>query len=1502
MENRKKSYILVLILGLIAVPVALGFGRARAQEVSNATSTSAAAVVEIEESVATVPAAVLDSESLVNATSTTVAVQEEAPVPETPPTTPPQDITEIGEDLGLEEAEETEIEQEDKSIRVKARAETEEPIKKNQEGLSIVRGDVTERPDEILFFEKQGTKTETVKVKDLIDLTDSGGAAAQVSGKKTKKLDEIEKREKRGETGIAIDVSKIKIEKKEERTGVLEKTVNFFFGGGTDENAGEIAEETFEFEVSLDGEIELTEAKNIEGDEEIVIEYDYGTYTDPFAIDFLNITMSESFVVESLSRSDTIRAIEGMPVQDEPAAQKVVPEVGEVRPSPELDPTTPVAPVVNATPTAVSILENASSTPEVLGESVENGTGWWNRVKGLFRGSSPQLPITHYHPGGDQPLAGQLLPKAIAQGTSQTVQAFQVKMKAATEKGEQTFQVLPNGLVYLYHGSSIEAISRPKFQYQTNGQWREYNIQKASVGTLEETSKATHVINYETLEGDPLAITYEFGLDANTQLIKKQTWSIGGSRRVRVVWETLFRVGTEAHSDLVTVSSAKTTPFDKLKTMLYGDIVLDASDYNGNTRVEEDSENNIVRVYFEEEGVDAPLIIDPSFAVVTSDQFIEIETPDYGEEGIMNQESGGENGWKVRFNRLKGGTIDGYYHNSVDNGNTNIVSQATPLFNIGYNNSTAKDLSQESAYSMEVIERGDTRVKVRSQVSLGNDTLDITYTMYLAGQIYADISHTIQDGSIGGQNNVYQLTQSYAGYQAGYELQDASTKAIGIDSTQADSALIPYTASDVGQINTSENQSQDIIQTTLGTSSLSKYQNGNTAQTQFLLNLAFNNVTIQQFSNVSLDYQQPDDLEPFTLGTNGEYNEKEGTYEMTADANHVEFQMNGAAITRYQPIFEIHNWTNQALGGVYAELDSGEIVQDFEYIVTFQNGDPTTQILVFQYLDTVVANQIFFIDPTCTSTAAGNWSTVFDCGTPGSGDDVTIDHDVTFDVGTAVTVLSLTINSGDTLDFSTSADRELIVTNDITVNGTLQCRGSSSTSIETTLKLNGADAADAGQGLIVSTTGFLDWQGQSVGDQDCIITSSNGTGTNDGYIELQTGSETIIKYAEISYMGTSTPNNKWGIAVGYSAGLNGDSANEGFIMQGSKVHNAYVGLYLIARYIVVEDSEFYSNEAQGLYTSYTGSGNNVIHNNKIYSNSADGMRFDDGVGNVFAKNVIYDNTGGGSADGIRLNGAQTNNSFVGNIISGNGVFGIAHWSGTEDNGFYYNNTINNNGNDGIAINGDNNTLKNNIFSNQTVASTEGIDDNGTGNLIDNNYFYNNTSDGTIGTNAVTGTDPSYVSTVTSPLNIDFLYLDANSAGLGAGAHLRQQEIGTADADSSTTAVEDDSQGWTNDEWINFRVIITGGTGVGESSVVTDNDGDTLTVSPALTTTPDATSTFALLPQSPGTINVGGRLGYVVNDQAGSADSGPDEFNALKFHQFYDWWKIVVEFAESKTTR
>ncbi len=62
---------------------------------------------------------------------------------------------------------------------------------------------------------------------------------------------------------------------------------------------------------------------------------------------------------------------------------------------------------------------------------------------------------------------------------------------------------------------------------------------------------------------------------------------------------------------------------------------------------------------------------------------------------------------------------------------------------------------------------------------------------------------------------------------------------------------------------------------------------------------------------------------------------------------------------------------------------------------------------------------------------------------------------------------------------------------------------------------------------------------------------------------------------------------------------------------------------------------------------------------------------------------------------------------------------------------------------------------------------------------------------------------------------------------------------------TTNTITDTTKGWTTDEWANFYVAITNGTGAGQSKRILSNTGTTLTTDGNWTTTPDGTSQYKI---------------------------------------------------------
>lgn len=68
--------------------------------------------------------------------------------------------------------------------------------------------------------------------------------------------------------------------------------------------------------------------------------------------------------------------------------------------------------------------------------------------------------------------------------------------------------------------------------------------------------------------------------------------------------------------------------------------------------------------------------------------------------------------------------------------------------------------------------------------------------------------------------------------------------------------------------------------------------------------------------------------------------------------------------------------------------------------------------------------------------------------------------------------------------------------------------------------------------------------------------------------------------------------------------------------------------------------------------------------------------------------------------------------------------------------------------------------------------------------------------------------------------------------------------GTATAGAAST-LTNGVKTWTTNQWTNYMVRITGGTGIGQTRVIASNTGTVLTVSSAWTTIPDITSTYEI---------------------------------------------------------
>jgi len=87
------------------------------------------------------------------------------------------------------------------------------------------------------------------------------------------------------------------------------------------------------------------------------------------------------------------------------------------------------------------------------------------------------------------------------------------------------------------------------------------------------------------------------------------------------------------------------------------------------------------------------------------------------------------------------------------------------------------------------------------------------------------------------------------------------------------------------------------------------------------------------------------------------------------------------------------------------------------------------------------------------------------------------------------------------------------------------------------------------------------------------------------------------------------------------------------------------------------------------------------------------------------------------------------------------------------------------------------------------------------------------------------------------------------AGTGCNSVLTlpyAETCGVSTGTNTPGTLNDTAQSWTSQQWQGYTVVITGGTGVGQTSTITSNTANQLAVSPSWATTPDATSVYKII--------------------------------------------------------
>lgn len=77
-------------------------------------------------------------------------------------------------------------------------------------------------------------------------------------------------------------------------------------------------------------------------------------------------------------------------------------------------------------------------------------------------------------------------------------------------------------------------------------------------------------------------------------------------------------------------------------------------------------------------------------------------------------------------------------------------------------------------------------------------------------------------------------------------------------------------------------------------------------------------------------------------------------------------------------------------------------------------------------------------------------------------------------------------------------------------------------------------------------------------------------------------------------------------------------------------------------------------------------------------------------------------------------------------------------------------------------------------------------------------------------------------------------------------YLSSYDFGIASETGAGTTLKDNKKGWDTDQWQNYKVIITEGTGSSQSRIISSNTADTLTVAPGWDPIPTASSVYKIV--------------------------------------------------------
>ncbi|KKT34928.1 MAG: hypothetical protein UW24_C0018G0001, partial [Parcubacteria group bacterium GW2011_GWA2_44_12] len=420
--------------------------------------------------------------------------------------------------------------------------------------------------------------------------------------------------------------------------------------------------------VSADGEIAPITAQGINESDQLVFSYDYGTFSKSYQSEKITAQFTGNFQVEEIADFDFLEMFEE---------------------------TNPSALPQQETPEAAP----AETLPEEPAEAPQEET--------------PQAQPS------EEPVAQKIIQflnaltaKASAQQITDTF--IKVKLKSDTKSGFQVFNVNSDGSIDLYEGADLIARSIPQFEYFDDS-WRPFVIAKARIAKKEFEDRIKIGIALKTETGETIKLFYEFGFDG-ADYIKKQTWQIDSQKTVRMRWT----IENQKHQFDAAVK-------DELKNNLeedgfgeVSDLKIDLSGYKGSTKTAID-ENGNINIYFEPDGVEGTLLIDPALWVATTGQSITVQT------GGKTQKD-----FKLVFKSEDAGISEGYKGDGFDF-TSNYFSPSNLLTELGQGGFNQTDISSQ----IRLIENSSARVVVENVFNLG-DQAKVTenWHIYPSGKLY----------------------------------------------------------------------------------------------------------------------------------------------------------------------------------------------------------------------------------------------------------------------------------------------------------------------------------------------------------------------------------------------------------------------------------------------------------------------------------------------------------------------------------------------------------------------------------------------------------------------------------------------------------------------------------------------------------------------------------------------------------------------------------------------